>query len=113
MTNDVSQTDAKTLGSEIREVRQARGLTLQQLSELVSCSKAYLSRIELGSANVSEGLLAEISAALSVDPDWFFPKQDGNGPLERKHVVRRENRRALSAMYTRSTEELGFEDELL
>lgn len=113
MTNDVSQTDAKRLGSEIREVRQARGLTLQQLSELVSCSKAYLSRIELGSANVSEGLLAEISAALSVDPDWFFPKQEGNGPLERKHVVRRENRRALSAMYTRSTEELGFEDELL
>ena len=113
MTNDVSQTDAKRLGSEIREVRQARGLTLQQLSELVSCSKDYLSRIELGSANVSEGLLAEISAALSVDPDWFFPKQEGNGPLERKHVVRRENRRALSAMYTRSTEELGFEDELL
>ena len=113
MTNDVSQTDARRLGSEIREVRQARGLTLQQLSELVSCSKAYLSRIELGSANVSEGLLAEISAALSVDPDWFFPKQEGNGPLERKHVVRRENRRALSAMYTRSTEELGFEDELL
>ncbi|WP_170357727.1 helix-turn-helix domain-containing protein [Ruegeria arenilitoris] len=109
----MSQTDAQRLGSEIREVRKARGLTLQHLSEVVSCSKAYLSRIELGAAKVSNDLLGEISDALAVEPNWFFPKQEGNGPLERKHVVRRENRRALSAMYTRSTDELGFEDELL
>ncbi len=113
MNNDASQTDAQRLGSEIREVRKARGLTLQHLSDAVSCSKAYLSRIELGAAKVSDDLLGEISDALAVDPGWFFPKQTGDGPLERKHVVRRENRRALSAMYTRSTEELGFEDELL
>lgn len=113
MNNDVSQTDAQRLGLEIREVRKARGLTLQNLSEAVSCSKAYLSRIELGAAKVSDDLLNEISNALAVDPNWFFPKQEGNGPLERKHVVRRGNRRALSAMYTRSTDELGFEDELL
>ncbi|MCR9110938.1 MAG: XRE family transcriptional regulator [Rhodobacteraceae bacterium] len=110
---DSEETDAQRLGSEIREVRKARSLTLQELSEAVSCSTAYLSRIELGSANVSAELLREISAALAVDPDWFFPKQSGEGPLERKHVVRAENRRALSGMYTRTPEELGFEDELL
>ncbi|WP_299890386.1 helix-turn-helix domain-containing protein [uncultured Ruegeria sp.] len=113
MDTDLSQTDAGQLGSEIREVRKARGLTLNDLSAAVSCSTAYLSRIELGSAKVSSDLLQEISAALSVDPNWFFPKQSGNGPLERKHVVRSENRRALSGMYTRTAEELGFEDELL
>lgn len=113
MDTDLSQTDAGQLGSEIREVRKARGLTLNDLSAAVSCSTAYLSRIELGSAKVSSDLLQEISAALSVDPNWFFPKQSGNGPLERKHVVRAENRRALSGMYTRTAEELGFEDELL
>ena len=107
------ETDAQRLGSEIREVRKARGMTLKALSMAVSCSTAYLSRIELGSAKVSAGLLAEISRALAVDPDWFFPTQSGAGPLERKHIVRAENRRALSGMYTRSTEELGFEDELL
>ena len=109
----VSEAEAPRLGREIREVRKARGLTLQDISDAVSCSTAYLSRIELGTANVSAQLLQEISAALAVDPDWFFPKQSGAGPLERKHVVRAENRRALSGMYTRSTEELGFEDELL
>lgn len=105
--------DPKRLGSEIREVRKARGITLKDLSEQVSCSTAYLSRIELGGAKVSDELLKEISAALSVDPDWFFPVQTGDGPLERKHVVRAANRRALSGMYTRSPDELGFEDELL
>ncbi|MEW2917314.1 XRE family transcriptional regulator [Ruegeria sp. ANG10] len=113
MNDNVSQTDPQQLGSEIREVRKARGLTLKDLSETVSCSTAYLSRIELGSAKVSAELLQQISKALSVDPNWFFPKQAGDGPLERKHVVRAENRRTLSGMYTRTTEELGFEDELL
>ncbi|GAA6160317.1 cupin domain-containing protein [Ruegeria sp. HU-ET01832] len=113
MKNDFPDTDAQRLGSEIREVRKARGLTLNDLSEAVSCSTAYLSRIELGSAKVSEDLLTEISTALEVDPDWFFPKQSGAGSLERKHVVRAESRRSLSGMYTRTTEELGFEDELL
>lgn len=113
MNDDDIETEAQRLGSEIREVRKARGLTLQDLSEAVSCSTAYLSRIELGSANVSVELLREISTALAVDPNWFFPKQTGDGPLERKHVVRAKNRRALSGMYTRSPEELGFEDELL
>lgn len=113
MSDDHFEPDAEQLGGEIREVRKARGLTLKDLSEKVSCSTAYLSRIELGTANVSAKLLQEISAALGVDPDWFFPERSGAGPLERKHVVRAENRRALSGMYTRTTEELGFEDELL
>lgn len=113
MDTDLPVTDAQRLGSEIREVRKARGVTLNDLSDKVSCSTAYLSRIERGSARVSDELLAEISAALSVDPGWFFPKQTGEGPLERRHVVRAENRRALSGMYTRTIEELGFEDQLL
>ena len=113
MINDLPETDAQRLGSEIREVRKARGLTLKNLSDTVSCSAAYLSRIELGTAKVSAELLGEISAALCVDPNWFFPMQVGSGPLERRHVVRAENRRTLSGMYTRSTTELGFEDELL
>lgn len=113
MTETTPQTEAERLGSEIREVRKARGLTLNDLSAVVSCSTAYLSRIERGSARVSAILLGEIGAALHVDPGWFFPVHSGAGPLERRHVVRAANRRPLSGMYTRSFEELGFEDELL
>ncbi|MEP4337213.1 MAG: helix-turn-helix transcriptional regulator, partial [Roseobacter sp.] len=50
------ETGAERLGSEIREVRKARGLTLDELSKTVSCSTAYLSRIERGTARVSNEL---------------------------------------------------------
>ncbi|MGI9510074.1 MAG: helix-turn-helix domain-containing protein [Geminicoccaceae bacterium] len=101
------------IGAEIREVRKARDLTLKDLAAEVDCSIAYLSRIERGAARVSVDLLEQISVALDVDPKWFFPDRSGSGPLERAHVVRKEKRRPLSSMYSRSTEELGFEDELL
>ncbi|MBX2868281.1 MAG: XRE family transcriptional regulator [Acidiferrobacterales bacterium] len=107
------ETKAQRLGAEIREVRKARGFTLSALCENVGCSVAYLSRIERGAAKISVELLSEISDALAVDSAWFFPKQSGGGPLERSHVVRADSRRPLSNMYTRSSEELGFEDELL
>jgi transcriptional regulator with XRE-family HTH domain len=110
--NDPSST-AKRLGAEIREGRKARGLTLNDLSDQLSCSTAYLSRIELGSARISGALLQEIGKALHVDPEWFAPVQSGEGPLERHHIVRAENRRKLSDMYTRGEEEMGFCDELL
>ena len=105
--------DAQRLGAEIREVRKARGLTLEALTERIDCSVAYLSRIERGTARISVELLTQISVALAVDPAWFFPRRGGDGPLERAHVVRADVRRPLSGMYTRSTDELGFEDELL
>lgn len=106
-------TEAKRLGLEVREVRKARGLTLSDLSEQVECSVAYLSRIERGTTRVSVELLQAISHALSVDSAWFFPKRSGDGSLEASHVVRSNNRRPLSSMYTRTSEELGFEDKLL
>lgn len=105
--------DTKRTGAEIRELRKARGLTLNGLSAELSCSTAYLSRIELGTARASEALLGEISVALNVPSRWFEPVRSGQGPMERLHVVRAENRRQLSDMYTRSEAELGFHDELL
>ena len=102
-----------TVGDEIRAVRKARQLTLKQLSELTGRSVAYLSRIELGEARISVDLLTDIGTALNVDPKWFFPSRTGVGYLERSCVVRADARRPLSNLYTRSTEELGFKDELL
>ena len=64
--------DKIRLGSEIREVRKARGLTLNNLSSKLSCSTAYLSRIERGTAQISEILIVEISTALNIEKNWFF-----------------------------------------
>ncbi|MGI9421227.1 MAG: helix-turn-helix domain-containing protein [Geminicoccaceae bacterium] len=113
MPEETRPDESQGIGAEVREVRKARNLTLKDLSAQVDCSIAYLSRIERGEARMSVDLLEQISAALDVDPKWFFPDRRGRGPLERAHVVRVNQRRPLSGMYSRSTQELGFEDELL
>jgi transcriptional regulator with XRE-family HTH domain len=101
------------VGDEIRTIRRAREITLKALSAKAGCSAAYLSRIERGEAKISVDLLTAIGEALDVDPKWFFPSRSGEGNNERNYVVRANARRPLSRLYTRSTEELGFEDEML
>ena len=101
------------MGDEIRAVRKARQLTLKELSQRTGRSVAYLSRIELGEARISVELLTDIGEALNVDPKWFFPSRIGAGNHERNCIVRSDARRSLSNLYTRTSEELGFNDELL
>jgi transcriptional regulator with XRE-family HTH domain len=51
-------------GERLRAARDARGLTLDQLSASVSVSKAHLSRLESGDRQPSVGILVEVAAAL-------------------------------------------------
>jgi transcriptional regulator with XRE-family HTH domain len=53
-----------TLGERLRAAREARGLTLDQLSASVGVSKAHLSRLESGDRQPSVGILVEVAAAL-------------------------------------------------
>lgn len=102
-----------TVGKEIREVRNARGLTISQLGEATGRSVANISRIERGETAINADSLNDIGAALNVDPRWFFPSRSGKGELERRYIVRSEARRPMSALYTRQIDELGYKDELL
>lgn len=102
-----------TVGSEIRELRKARGLTLKQLSVAAGVSLSYLSAIERDAGNPSLDILRAIAAALRVDPNWFFVSRVGAGPLERACVVRRANRRNLNVLYGRTGQQLGYVDSLL
>lgn len=38
---------ASTFGKRLRELREARGLTLQEVAEAVGCSKAYIWELEM------------------------------------------------------------------
>ena len=101
------------IGNEIRTIRKARGITLKSLSAYTGVSVAYLSRIERGEARLSEELLHAVGSALNVDPKWFFPRRPSEDTLENNYIVRAADRRPLSQLYTRSADELGFEDTLL
>ncbi|WP_299652678.1 helix-turn-helix domain-containing protein [uncultured Tateyamaria sp.] len=102
-----------SLGSEVRQLRKARQLTLKQLSAQAGISLSHASAIERGVTNPSVDVLHAITQALSVTPDWFFARRSGAGPMEQTYVVRAQNRRNLNALYGQGVEELGYSDQLL
>ncbi|QGX99114.1 helix-turn-helix domain-containing protein [Roseovarius faecimaris] len=102
-----------SVGSEIRQLRKARQMTLKSLSEASGVSLSHLSAIERGTAQPSMDVLNSVATALSVTPDWFFARRSGDGPIEQACVVRAQNRRNLNSLYQQSVRELGYTDALL
>src|SRR5947209_349892 len=84
----VAETTASTLaaiGCRIRELRQTRELTLQQLADVSGLSTSMLSLVERGRASPSIGSLIVIASALGVAmSDLLVSGEDG----EEKIVVR-------------------------
>jgi len=63
---------ALNLGSQIRQLRNQRGLTLQDVSELTGLSKPHLSQIENDLVSPPLATLIKISTALGVKIGYFF-----------------------------------------
>ncbi len=59
------------VGGQIRELRKARGLTLQDLAGQVNRSVGYISQLDRGLSVVSVAPLGRIAQALGVTPAWF------------------------------------------
>jgi transcriptional regulator with XRE-family HTH domain len=95
----------RRIGSEIRNLRKARGYTLAVLAARSGLSVGYLSLLERDISTPSINALHSISRALDVTISWFF-NGDSAPPEERDLVVRRGRRRRLDY----ST---GIVDELL
>jgi transcriptional regulator with XRE-family HTH domain len=55
-------------GSNIRRIRQERGLSQEQLADLAKLHRTYIGGIERGERNVSLNNLARIAEALGVSP---------------------------------------------
>ena len=58
-----------SLGSEVRQVRKARGLSLKVLAQDAGISVSHLSAIERGTANPSFEMVYKIAEALGISPD--------------------------------------------
>lgn len=96
----------RVLGRRIRDLRKAKRLTLQQLSQRASLSAGYLSLIERDLATPSIKALHDIAEVLGVNIGWFFPDKVESDMREAAVVVRQANRRALKFGS-------GIRDELL
>ncbi len=95
------------LGSQIRDLRAARGMSLAALADAVGKSIGYVSQMERGRSEISISTLKSVSEALGVQISWFFRGYDPDVPAEHGRVVRREHRRRLDFPGT------GIEEELL
>lgn len=113
-TNVIELADSQaTFGSEVRQLRKARRMTLVELARASGVSVSHLSAIERGRVSPSLKKVSRIAAALGVPQSWFFASRSGAGPMERTYVVRAGKQRSLNVLYGESVDEAGYDDRLL
>lgn len=116
MTSDITSTHGKVaaapretqeiVGARVRDLRKAKGMTLQQLAGRTGLSVGYLSQLERERAVPSIRALSTIARSLGVNISWFFPDPELAADPEASIVVRAARRPALKF-------ESGIRDELL
>src|SRR5690625_3068126 len=73
---------------KIRMLRQKRGYTLKDMSEMTELSIGFLSQVERGSSSLAITSLKSIADALEVEMTYFFQKE-----AAANYIVRKEEQR--------------------
>jgi transcriptional regulator with XRE-family HTH domain len=95
------------IGEQVRQLRRAKGITLQELAGRIAMSIGYVSQIERGRSVLTVESLMRISDALGVPLHYFFSPVATVPSAERDVVVRAGERKQLSFPG------LGITDELM
>lgn len=64
--NTTDQAEWRRIGATVRQMREMRGMTPDQLASKILISRAYLSNIEAGRKRLTPILLARVAEALAV-----------------------------------------------
>ena len=67
--------DYRKLGVRIKELRQEKGLTQDNLAEMVSCNTSHISNIENNHTKVSLNVLLSIANSLDTSIDFLLSDQ--------------------------------------
>lgn len=87
-------TVATTLGADLRALRKARGLTLEELSERLGVSVGWLSQVERDISSADSAILKTMAGIFDVPMSLFFGVADA--PVgERGRIVRAAQRRVI------------------
>ncbi|MEC3860850.1 cupin domain-containing protein [Mesobacterium sp. TK19101] len=96
--------NASSLGADLRALRKARGLTLNDLSDRLGRSVGWLSQVERNISEPSITDLRHIAALLDVSVSSLFRSE---GPAEEAgFIVRARNRRPIGSRVSGLVEEL-------
>lgn len=85
--NDYIQEVDKFIGGKIYSLRLAKGLSRQQLSEVIGVTHQQLQKYEKGTNRISVGRLVLIAKALSKEVSYFYEGLDSDNkePLMTQH----------------------------
>lgn len=81
--------DYEKLGLKIKERRTSRGLTQDNLAEMVSCNTSHISNIENNHTKVSLNVLLAVANALNTSIDYLLSDQYENSSLAMDHEILR------------------------
>ena len=95
MAKPEADTDAKRLGSEIREVRKARGLTLEGVAERSGVSRSMLSAIERGVVNPTFSIVWALTQSLGLELAALDGAGEQEAPIEHLHSYSTPIRRSM------------------
>jgi len=68
----VASSPQRAFGARVRELRQAAGLTQEDLAERCGLFRTYMSRIETGNANPTLTMIHALAASLAVPVPALF-----------------------------------------
>ncbi|QJI28720.1 cupin domain-containing protein [Pseudomonas sp. ADAK18] len=83
------------LGTRIRGLRKARGMTLTALADMSDLTAGYISQLERNLAYPSIPALFNIARSLGVTIQWFFASETIPAPEDEGYVVRKHNRQSI------------------
>lgn len=93
MVKETSQ--QRFLGTRIRGLRKASGLTLTELATMSELTAGYISQLERNLAYPSIPALFNIARSLGVTIAWFFASETSTAPQDEGFVVRRHSRQSI------------------
>ena len=79
----------KLIGKQIKILRQASGMSQEELAEKVSLSAKYLSRIERGNANPTLDTFMKLADSLQVEVSELLHYEYEKSPKELKQFISR------------------------
>lgn len=85
----LQELDYAKLGMKIKEMRVSKGLTQDNLAELVSCNTSHISNIENNHTKVSLNVLLAIANSLDTSIDYLLSNQYENVSLALDNEIMR------------------------
>ena len=94
------------VGAQLRALRRARGLSLQQVADATDLSVGLISQVERGLSSPSVRALRSLADALGVTVGWLFHHGSPPPPEEAGIVLRQRHRRRMEFNGGEVTKEL-------